>query len=733
MIEMKTAGKYAKFLLYGIAVVLINVAGITLFFRADLTQNRVFSLSQVSRKVVSTLSEPLTIHVFFTKNLPAPHNQTERYLRDLLEAYAASANRYFNYRFFDVNPEGEGTDTRSSENRKMADAYGIHPLQIQMVEQDEIKFKKAFMGLAMIHGDIVERIPAITATDDLEYRLTTAIQKLNNKVSALLNLKEKVRVSLILSSSLEPVAPHMGIKNLADYPKAIGDMVERLNAKLYQKLEYIHVDPTRDPDAETILKTANVMQLKWPTLLNGKIEAGSGAIGLVMTHGDKTADLPLLNVMRIPIIGTRYELADLRRVEEMLNAGIERLININADLGYMADHGTPSPFGSGFGGQRSTDDLSSFSNLASQNYAVKSIRVKDEPIPANLGCLVIAAPTEPLSDYALFQIDQALMRGTSLMLFPDALKESRDQQSMMLGGGQGFVPFDSGLEKLLSHWGVTLKKSLVLDENCYKQTVSREFGGGQQPLYFAPIIKDENIDKSRKFMKSIKGLVTVKVSPLVLDEKRLQENGIRALRLLSSSDQSWEMKERIVLNPMLLRPPASAEEKEKKALAYLLEGEFPSFFAGKPIPEKPAAPEEAGEGKKKDEKNNTSGKALSEKGPDLTRIEPEKAFLARGKPARIFVMASSDMLKDNVLDPEGKTENAVFIMNLLDYLNNREEIAVLRGKEARFNPLRETSGFTKTAIKSVMVIGLPVLVIFFGLGIWFRRTQRKKRIQEMFQ
>ncbi len=724
MSKRRTAGRYAKFLLYILAVVLINIAGITLFFRVDLTKDKRYCLSDASRQVVSTLSEPLTIHVFFTKNLPAPHNQTERYLKDLLEAYAASANRFFNFRFFDVNPEGEGVDPSSRQNRKMAEAYGIRPLQIQTVEQDEIKFKKAYMGLVLIHGDIVERIGAITATDDLEYRLTTAIQKLNNKVSALLNLKGKIRVTLILSSSLESVAPHMGIKALSDYPESIARIVDRLNAKLYGKLEYLHVDPSKDAKAEALLSKYNVLQLKWPALFNGKIKAGKGAIGMVLSHGDQKVELPLLSVFRIPVIGTRYELADLNRVEEMLNTGIERLIHINADLGYMADHGTPAPFGSGMPGQRDRNALANFSRLASQGYAIKPIRVLEEPIPANLGCLIIAGPTEPLSDYALFQIDQALMRGTNLMLLPDALKEATGPQAMMFGGGQVLQPFDSGLEKLLSHWGVTLKKSLVLDEHCFKQSLPREQGGGEQPLYFAPIIKDQNIDKTLDFMKSIKAIVAVKVSPLSVDEKKLKENGIRVYPLLSSSKDAWELQDRIVLNPMFLRPPASKDRKGKKTLALLLEGRFSSYFAGKPIPEKPEAPDKAREKEKR--------KDTSQQDSDVSRIQAEKAFLSKGKPARIFIMASSEMLKDNVLDPEGKTENAVFIMNLLDYLNDREAIAVLRGKKARFNPLREISGFTKTMVKSLMVIGPPVMVVLFGLGVWAARARRKKRIQEIY-
>ena len=60
------SGNYAKFLAYLIIVVLINVAGTTLFFRVDLTDNRIYSISEASKKVVSTLYEPLTINVFFT-------------------------------------------------------------------------------------------------------------------------------------------------------------------------------------------------------------------------------------------------------------------------------------------------------------------------------------------------------------------------------------------------------------------------------------------------------------------------------------------------------------------------------------------------------------------------------------------------------------------------------------------------------------------------------------------
>lgn len=176
--------KYVKFGIYLLVLVLLNIAGLTLFFRWDLTANGIYSLSKTSKEVVSSLKEPLTIKVFFTRNLPAPHNNTERYLHDLLEEYALHANRNFNYKFYDVSPQEGDVGLQASENQQQANDYGISPVQIQVIEEDEVKFKRAYMGLVLIHGDMVEQIPTITTIDGLEYKLTTAIQKLNNKTSA---------------------------------------------------------------------------------------------------------------------------------------------------------------------------------------------------------------------------------------------------------------------------------------------------------------------------------------------------------------------------------------------------------------------------------------------------------------------------------------------------------------------------------------------------------------------
>jgi ABC-type uncharacterized transport system involved in gliding motility auxiliary subunit len=726
-----TTERYIRLLAYLAVVVLINTAGTTLFLRFDLTKEKVYSISEASRRVVSTLSEPLTINVFFTKNLPAPHNNTERYLRDLLQEYSNYANPYFNYRFYDVSPEEGDISREAKENQTLARNYGIQPVQLQAIEKDEVKFQKAYMGLVLIHGDLIERIPTITSIQGLEYRLTMSMQKLNNKISALLALKGKIKIRLFLSSSLERVAPYVRLKDLPTLPRKIEEIVKKLNEKHYGKLQFEYLDPSKDENLKALVRKYNLMNLKWPALSGPKVEPGEGAIGLVLEHGERVATIPLIHVLRLPLIGTQYQLADLRRTEERIGENLESLIDINEDLGYLADHGTLDLFGTfpgDPGGQRKPDTLRKFQNLMSQNYTLKRVNMKDAPIPDSFNCLVIAGPKENFSDYELFQIDQFLMRGKTLAIFLDRFNEVMPpQQGAAPRAAQGpmIVSLETGLEKLLSHYGLIVRTSYVMDERCYKQRMPAQFGGGEQAIYFAPLIKDKTINNDPKFMKNIKGLVVLKISPLETDKERVNETGLKAIRLFSSSERSWEMTGRMNLNPMSIRPPGSPEKFKSLPLAYILEGEFTSYFAGKGIPVKKSEGVEP-------KSLESDGKA-KEPEVDLSKIEGKGQILTQGRPGKIFLIASSEVLKDNILDEEGKTPNAMFVMNTLDYLNNREDIAIMRSKEQRFNPLVETGAGIKTFVKSFNIVGLPVLVVIFGLLVWFRRHSRKKRIRAMFQ
>jgi ABC-type uncharacterized transport system involved in gliding motility auxiliary subunit len=431
------------------------------------------------------------------------------------------------------------------------------------------------------------------------------------------------------------------------------------------------------------------------------------------------------------------------KLEQMIEANIEALIDINEDLGYLADHGAipisgREPFAQTI--QQSQSPLSSFHGLVSRNYSLKNVNLKKDGIPPGLNCLVIVRPTDNFSDYALYQIDQFLMQGKSLFLALDSFNEVTPSNQQSAARGPTYIPLNTGLEKLLAHYGIRLKKSFVLDENCFKQQMPARLGGGERPIYFAPLIKKEFINSELEFMKTIKGLVGLKMSPLELITERLKEQKLGAHALFSSSEKSWEMRDRINLNPLFMRPPADADEMRSYPLAYILEGRFSSYFDGKPIPVKEIEDNEkdgktdAGDVQNAETAGTEAQKVPEEKTDvDMSQIVSQGQFMARGNPAKIFLMASSEMLKNNVLDESGRGPNTALVLNIVDYLNHREDIAVMRSKEQRFNPLDDTSASTKTFIKMVAIVGLPVFVVLFGLGVWFRRHSRKKNIQMMFQ
>ena len=354
----------------------------------------------------------------------------------------------------------------------------------------------------------------------------------------------------------------------------------------------------------------------------------------------------------------------------------------------------------------------------SRNYSITPVRLSEEGIPEGVACLLIIKPREKFTDYDLYQIDQFLMQGKSLALFVDAFDEVQAPNQPILR------PIDTGLNALLEHYGIRIQNALVLDENCYRQEMPAQLGGGDRPIYYAPLIKSQFINQEFSFMHNIRGLVAVKISPLEMIEDRVKKINLRAFRLLATSERSWEMKPPVNLNPLMLRPPGKSEDMRSRPIAYLLEGSFPSYFAGKPLPVREvAAPKEA------------EAEAPAPAPPaalDTSKIESRGQFIAQGRPGRLFVMASSEMLRNVVIDESGRGANTVFTLNLIDYLNGREGIAVMRAKEQRFNPLTDTSAAGKTFVKSFAIAGLPLLVALFGVGVWLRRSGRKRRIREMF-
>jgi len=733
MEKVKIKSNYYKFGLYLVITVLINLIGLKFFFRIDLTENNLYSLSRASKQAVATLREPLTINIFFSKNLPAPYNNIESYLHDLLEAYALYSNEYLSYRFFDVTAKEGDLSEQAEENRRKAQDYGIYPVNVQKIEQDEAKLQRAYMGMVFIHGDIIEKIPAVTSTERLEYKITTTIQNMNNKISALLNLDEKINVNLIKSSSLKDIAEEVGMEGLDDLANKINDIVSELNTKLYGQLTFKYIDPCVEQTSEEDMTKYERFTLQWPEIkgTDGQvIKAGQGLVALGIEYKDRSVERNLLDrSLNLTSRGLQesFSLIEEDAIKTFIEENVDNVINIHEEIGYLESHSTlnlsyslPPQFQ---GMQQQAGSLNNFNSLLGDNYTINRIDLKNEVIPESIDTLIIAGPKDEFSDWELFQLDQFLMKGKSLALFIDSFSEVQQGQSQMYGMRQPmYMPINTRLGNLLDHYGLKVEKSYVLDEKCY---VSRDQRMGETPIYFAPVIKNENINHKFDFLKNIKELIMIQVSPLSSDEKKIKENGIDLEPLISSSKRSWTMSGQINLNPLMIRPPEDHEKMESFPLVYLAEGNFQSYFSDKEIPEKPkeeSEDEEESEEEKKQEKKET----------EEIPLKSGKGVIKSGRSGKLFLIGSSEILKDNLFDESGEGPNAQFVLNSIDYLNGRDEIAVMRSKNQKFNPLKDTKPITRSLLKIVNIGGLPALFILVGIFVWVRRKAKKKMIKAVF-
>ncbi|MGQ9843130.1 MAG: Gldg family protein [Spirochaetota bacterium] len=668
---------YSQYILYAVIIVLINLVGLTLYFRLDLTKNSVYSLSPISKEVVSSLEEPLTIKIFFSDDLPAPYNAVYRYLQDLMVEYDSAGNKYFSYEFINVE-----------KHKDAAGDFGIYPVQIREIKNDQVKFRNAYMGLAIIHGDLIEKIDSITEPEGLEYRITTLIKKMNGKIDSLLKLKDPIMVTLYASSNL----PIPGMQNLNERVYA---EVQKCNIRNYNKIQYRFIDPLQNPQGNALAQMYGLPMLNWPrfTTMEGKVvEPGRGMVGIVIAYNNK---FETVQILTRSIFG-QYAIGDLTRLEDMLNAAIDNLISINPKVGYIVGHG-----------ERDINDeqngAAQFRKLIGDMYDLVTIDITKDEIPNDIITIIINGPRSMYSDYELFKIDQFLMRGGNAVVLLDSFVEQQMQGMQMFQRPPQAIPVFSGLEGMLNHYGITIGRDIVMDKQCF---IAQQRGLGELTIYFAPMISEQGLSQESEITKYLKKIVFLKASSITVNEALLKEHNASVQYIVKSSPYSWLQQGNISFMPWGANPPQDSALKQY-TMSVLVQGNMKSYFADK-MPQM--------------DSNKAKG----------SQVVEQSVIKQSVKPIKLFVAGTSEITGRNIIDEEGKSPNAAFMHNVIDYMQGNYAIPQMRSKGLSFNPIKETSDTAKSIIKGINIAGLPLLVIVAGLLYMWRRNIRRKRIEEQF-
>jgi gliding-associated putative ABC transporter substrate-binding component GldG len=150
-------------------LIIINLISVNHFARLDLTEENRYSLSSATKNTLEQLEDPLFVKVYFSQKLPPDLARVEQYVKDILAEYGSFTTN-LNIEFIDPAQDQE------TENKVRS--MGIPPVEMQILEKDEFKVKKGYLGIALLYQDEKEIIPIIENTQNLEYDLTSAIKRL---------------------------------------------------------------------------------------------------------------------------------------------------------------------------------------------------------------------------------------------------------------------------------------------------------------------------------------------------------------------------------------------------------------------------------------------------------------------------------------------------------------------------------------------------------------------------
>jgi len=680
-----------------IIIVLVNIAAVTFNMRCDLTRNNTYSLSEKSEEVVSNLKEDMKIKVFFSKDLPAQHSAVLRYLKDLLDEYDYYGNRHFSYEIVD-----------DKDLEKQASDYGIQPVQSQEFVDDQVKLRRTYMALVLQHADLVEKLESVTETQGLEYKITSGMEKMAVKIDGLLALQKPMTLRLYLDSRLV----HLPIDGIGKLQDQVKDAVQKSNLRNYDKIRLEIVDPSKDNSGASLTATYGLTRLQWKAMrdtLGRPIPAGDGVLGLVLSTENR---FQRLDLDVAPSLFGNYVIAGADNLEDRINNAVGVILSNSTRVGYISGQGTAD-----INDERSREGAVILKQLLSDKYEIVPLDIDGEDIPSGIGVIIVNGPREKFSDLALYRIDQFLMKGNDALFFIDSFFEMQmpQQQNFFQQQQPIVLPVTTGLEDMLAHYGITVNRDIVLDAN------SARINMGQMIKEYPamPVILKDGLSRDSVITRYLNSAVFFKASSLSYDEKKLKDEGLAVTGLVSTSDDSWLMTGRIDFNPYLMEANRSGDMKSYPVAA-LLSGSFGSYFKNREIP--------------------VSAKDKKTAGP-LTATAKLDATIKSGK-TEIVVVGTSEISRSGFMIDSRKVlsrgrrdevfSNDLLIHGMVDYLTGNDYIPEMQSKDLDFNPLDKTGDGTRTALKTVNIAGVPLLVILGGLLVWRRRRARKKALLNEF-
>ena len=335
----------------------------------------------------------------------------------------------------------------------------------------------------------------------------------------------------------------------------------------------------------------------------------------------------------------------------------------------------------------------------SQGYDARKVEIsEDSPIPDDAQTLLIMAPKD-LSDRQRYEISRFLRRGGKVFL---AVQNHEYDYNPSRGGGFDISvrPIETGIDALLSEYGMRVSEAVFMDENLETLSVPRtqNIGGLRvqmaEPVQ-APIqikVSGDQFNEKLSISDRLGQLLYLWGSRLVPNDAKVKEAGLSYQTLFTSSPKAWEVE---TSGGALSRADFTfdpAKATPRAPLAVLMEGEFPDPYEGKEIPAWSS------------NDSTTTGTA-------------EAVETGVGK---LVLVGCGKMFEDGYLQA-GSYSNGLFLLNGVDALTLGEDLIQVRAKTTTRRLIHEVSQGRKLLWRTMTTVLVPLLVALFGIVRSVRR------------
>lgn len=621
--------------------------------RWDTTAGKQYSISEATEHYLNQLQEPLLIRGYFSQKTHPLLAPLVPQIKDLLNEYEVIAKGKVRVEFVDPQKTPELEEEANTK-------FGIKPMPFQVADRYQSSIVSSYFNVLVQYGDEHEvlgfrdliEVNARAESDvevllrNPEHDVTRAIKTVLQNYQSSGNLFATVNKALAFTGYIS--ANDQLPEQLVTFKQTIEQKLNSVQATSNNKLTVKFIEPEANggKTAQTIADDYGFQPMATSLLSNKKFY-----FYLTLSGGEQLIQIPLDDFTESSF-------------ERNLNAAIKRFAEgFTKNVALVT---TTTPAATPYNGYNNRANPSFIQLERALNSELNVIKedLSDGSVSGEADILMLMSPRS-LDEKQLFAIDQFLMKGGTVIAVTSPFSVD------LAGGSLTMSPVNSGLSDWLSHHGLTIENTLVMDASnaAFPIPITRNVGGFQlQEMrmldypYFVDI--REGLNKDNLITSELPQLTIPWASPISIEQGKDEKNStITYTSLISTTANAWTSSSLDIMpkvNQLGESSYSATGEKSKRLLGVIAQGHFTSYFANKTSPllrDKTQDTEEITTESALDSKAQTTEKQKN------THLDISSVIKHAPDSSRIILFSTNDLVQDQVLQLTGG-------VNQTDYLNS---------------------------------------------------------------